>query len=160
VGERPRRKYTPDIERFLHGIVAEERLKGRLLGARHKQHMTNVQIYISRATVNTALAKIRKRQKEVHIRQEYELGQRLEYDFGEVRLECGEGMKPCYMAVFCSPAKRVESRPNQDVDVLRLSDERDKLLPQERKRAGKSVDCLRHQLFADTYRFSSLEATQ
>ncbi len=222
VGERPRRKYTPEIERFLHGIVAEERIKSRLLGARHKQHMTNVQIYekvveagydISRATVNTALAKIRKRQKEVHIRQEYELGQRLEYDFGEVRLDCGEGMKTYHMAVFCSPAsgfRWMYLYTNQKKDVFQDSHVRffemmggvywevvyDNMKNVVRKFIGKtdkelnpdlikmsmyygfqinvtncfrgnekgavekSVDYLRHQLFADTYRFSSLEAAQ
>jgi hypothetical protein len=41
--------------------------------------------------------------KEVFIRQEYEFGQRLEYDFGEVRLDCGEGLKTYHMAVFCAP---------------------------------------------------------
>ena len=54
-------------------------------------------------TINIALAEIRKRQKEVYILQEYELGDRLEYDFGEVILDCSEGIKAYHMAVLSSP---------------------------------------------------------
>jgi len=39
----------------------------------------------------------------VFIRQQYDLGDRLEYDFGEVKLDCGEGVKVYHMAVFSSP---------------------------------------------------------
>jgi len=82
------------------------------LGAGHKQKLTNKQIHqklvkagydISGVTINIALAEIRKRQKEVYIRQQYELGDRLEYDFGEVLLDCGEGIKTYHMAVLSSP---------------------------------------------------------
>jgi len=45
---------------------------------------------IGAVTINIALAKIRNRQREVFIRQEYDLGERLEYDFGEVQLDCGK----------------------------------------------------------------------
>ena len=37
------------------------------------------------------------------IRQQYELGNRLEHDFGEVFLDCGEGVKTYHMAVLSSP---------------------------------------------------------
>ena len=30
----------------------------------------------------------------------------MEYDFGEVRLDCGEGVKSYHMAVFCAPASK------------------------------------------------------
>ena len=58
---------------------------------------------IGAVTINIALAKIRNRQREVFIRQEYDLGERLEYDFGEVQLDCGEGVKTYHMAVLSSP---------------------------------------------------------
>jgi hypothetical protein len=99
----------------LHEILAEEKRKDRILGANHKQKLTNTQIRnklvtegfdISQPTINNALAEIRSRQKNVYIRQQYDLGDRLEYDFGEVRLDCGEGVKSYHMAVFCSPASR------------------------------------------------------
>lgn len=110
---RRKRKYTPELDARLREIVAEEKRKDRRMGKGHKQNLTNRQIHaklkeegydISEVTINIALADIRKKQKEVFIRQTYEFGERLEYDFGEVYLDCGEGMKTYHMAVFSSPA--------------------------------------------------------
>lgn len=112
---RTRHKFTPELEARLHEILAAEKRKDRILGANHKQKLTNNQIRdklveegfeISQATINNALAEIRHRQKNVYIRQQYDFGDRLEYDFGEVRLDCGEGVKTYHMAVFCAPASR------------------------------------------------------
>ena len=109
---RGRRKYTEELDKRLKEILKEEEAKTRLLGEGHKQKLTNKQIHkklenegfdISGVTINIALADIRKRQREVFIRQDYELGERVEYDFGEVRLDCGEGIKKYHMAVFSSP---------------------------------------------------------
>ena len=110
--KRKRRKYTEELDKRLKEILKEEARKDRLLGSGHKQKLTNRQIRqklvkegfdISEASINNALAGIRKRPKEVFIRQEYELGDRLEYDFGEVMLDCGAGVKTYHMAVFSSP---------------------------------------------------------
>jgi len=112
---RTRHKFTPELEERLHEILAEEKRKDRILGANHKQKLTNNQIRdklveegfdISQPTINNALAEIRSRQKNVYIRQQYDFGDRLEYDFGEVRLDCGEGVKSYHMAVFCAPASK------------------------------------------------------
>jgi hypothetical protein len=109
---RGRRKYTEELDKRLKEILKEEEAKTRTLGEGHKQKLTNTQIHaklekegfsISAVTINIALADIRKRQREVFIRQEYDLGDRLEYDFGEVRLDCGEGVKTYHMAVLSSP---------------------------------------------------------
>ena len=109
---RGRRKYTEELDNRLKEILKEEEAKTRILGEGHKQKLTNKQIHakleaegfdISAVTINIALAEIRKRGREVFIRQEYDLGDRLEYDFGEVRLDCGEGVKTYHMAVFSSP---------------------------------------------------------
>jgi hypothetical protein len=109
---RGRRKYTEELDKRLKAILKEEEYKDRLFGSGHKQKLTNKQIHqklvdegfdISGVTINIALAGIRKRQKEVFIRQRYELGDRLEYDFGEVFLDCGEGVKTYHMAVISSP---------------------------------------------------------
>jgi len=109
---RPRTKYTEALDARLREIVEEERAKTRRLGRGHKQKLSNRQIFekvreegfdIGEATVSVALAKIRSKLKEVFIRQEYCYGSRLEYDFGEVRLDCGEGIKTYHMAVFTSP---------------------------------------------------------
>jgi transposase len=110
--ERGRWKYTEEVEKRLKSILSEEERKKRLFGEKHKQKLTNKQIHaklisegyeISGVTINIELAKLRKRSKEVYIRQEYELGSRLEYDFGEVFLDCGEGVKTYHMAVLSSP---------------------------------------------------------
>jgi transposase len=110
--ERKKRKYTEEIDSRLREILAEERRKDTILGAGHKQKLTNKQIHqklidegfdISRATINVKLARIRDKKKEVFIRQQYDFGDRLEYDFGEVRLDCGEGVKTYHMAVLSSP---------------------------------------------------------
>ncbi|MDR1328621.1 MAG: hypothetical protein LBK23_03385, partial [Oscillospiraceae bacterium] len=103
------------LDARLREIAEEERGKTRRLGAGHKQKLTNRQIFekvrdegfdIGEATVSIALAKIRAKLKEVYIRQEYDFGDRLEYDFGEVRPDCGEGIKTYHMAVFSSPGSR------------------------------------------------------
>lgn len=112
---RTRHKFTPELEERLHEILAEEKRKDRILGANHKQGLTNSQIRnklvaegfdISQPTINNALAEIRSRQRNVYIRQQHDFGDRLEYDFGEVRLDCGEGVKSYHMAVFCAPASK------------------------------------------------------
>ena len=109
---RRRHKYTKELDERLKSILKDEARKDRLFGVGHKQKLTNKQIHqklvdegfdISGITINIALADIRKRQREVFIRQKYELGDRLEYDFGEVFLDCGEGVRTYHMAVLSSP---------------------------------------------------------
>jgi len=111
-GTRVRRKYTEELDKRLKAILKEEERKTQLFGPTHKQNLTNKQIHqklvdegfdISGITINIELANIRNRQKEVFIRQQYDLGDRLEYDFGEVFLDCGEGVKTYHMAVLSSP---------------------------------------------------------
>jgi hypothetical protein len=222
VGSRPKKKYTEEVDKYLRSIVESEMSKGRILGAFHKQSLTNTQIYekviaagheISAATINIALAKIRKRMKEAYIRQEYDLGQRLEYDFGEVRLDCGVGIRTYHMAVFCSPAsefrwlylytnqkkevfldshvrffemmcgsywevvydnmknvvKKFIGRTEKELnpDLIKMSmyygfeiNVTNCFRGNEKGSVEKSIDYLRNQIFADTYRFSSLEAAQ
>ena len=109
---RTRHKYTEEVDTRLKGILKEEEKKTRLLGPNHKQRLTNRQIHqklvtegfdVSEGTINISLARIRKRQREVFIRQQYDLGDRLEYDFGEVGLIIGGVKKVYHMAVLSSP---------------------------------------------------------
>jgi len=110
---RKKRKYTEEIETRLKEILKEEKRKDTLFGQGHKQNMTNKQIYeklksegidIGQSTINVALARLRTRPKQVFIRQEYDFGDRLEYDFGEVKLVIGGVVGTYYMAVFTSCA--------------------------------------------------------
>jgi transposase len=110
--ERKKRKYTEEIDIRLREILTEEARKGRILGVGHKQKLTNKQIHqklidegfdIGRCTINIYLARLRNKQKEVFIRQKYDYGCRLEYDFGEVRLMIGGELGTYHMAVLSSP---------------------------------------------------------
>ena len=106
-------KYTKEVESLLKEILESERKKNIILGVGHKQKMTNKQIFeviqdegydISFSTINNALRNLRSRQRQVFIRQQYEFGDRIEYDFGEVRLIIGGELGTYHMAVFASPA--------------------------------------------------------
>ena len=113
VSNRKTRKYTEEIEKRLKEVLESEKRKDVKLGAAHKQKMTNKQIFgiiksegydIGACTINNALARLRAKQKQVFIRQQYEYGDRVEYDFGEVRLIISGELKICHMAVFASTA--------------------------------------------------------
>jgi len=112
---RKKTKYTEEIENRLKEILESEKRKDSKLGHGHKQSMTNKQIFeilreeghdISYSTINNALTVMRGigKRKQVYIRQQYDFGDRLEYDFGEVRLVIGGETKAYHMAVFASPA--------------------------------------------------------
>jgi len=112
-GNRRPRKYTQEIDEMLDRILLEEEAKDGKLGGGHKQRLTGVQIYglikaaghdIGLSVVCAHIKEKRDRKKEVFIRQEYEYGQRLEYDFGEVRLVIGDIPGKYHIAVFSSPA--------------------------------------------------------
>jgi transposase len=105
------RKYTDEIEMRLKEILKNESRKDTILGANHKQKMTNKQIHallreegydIGIATIGKALARLRERPRNVYIRQQYGLGERLEYDFGEVKLIIGGVTGTYHMAVIAS----------------------------------------------------------
>lgn len=105
-------KYNESIDRFLDEILETENEKSRLLG-NHKQHLTNAQIYdmvkeagfdIGLTVVSDHIKQKRDRKKEVFIRQEYDYGERCEYDFGEVKLVIGGIAGTYHLAVIASPA--------------------------------------------------------
>ena len=105
-------KLTPEVFKRIADILTDEEEKKRILGNRHKQKLTATQIHqmlreegidIGLTTVTNAVREL-KAAKEVFIKQEYEFGDRLEYDFGEVRLVIDGKMQKYYLAVFASPA--------------------------------------------------------
>jgi transposase len=113
VNERKKRKYTEGVETRLKEILKEEKRKDAALGQGHKQSLTNKQIFeklrdegvdIGQSTINNALSKLRARPKQVYIRQMYDYGDRVEYDFGEVRLVIGGIVGVYHMALFTSAA--------------------------------------------------------
>ena len=113
VNGRVRRKYTEEIEERIKEILKEEKRKDAVLGAGHKQSLKNKQIHeklieegfnISLSTINNELSRLRAKPKQVYIRQTYDYGDRVEYDFGEVKLVIGGLLGVYHMALFTSCA--------------------------------------------------------
>ena len=106
-------KYTAEIDAAIDDILANEEKKCRELGMTHKQHLNCKQIHaaiiaqgfdIGLTTVSAHVGEKRKKTKEAFIRQQYDFGQRLEYDFGEVKLVIGGDLGTYHLAIFASPA--------------------------------------------------------
>ena len=107
-----RRKLTDDFFIQLQNILESEEEKKKILGT-NKQCLTKIQIYeilkksgfnIGYSTVVAEINKIKRSGNECFIRQHYEFGDRLEYDFGEVKLVINGITKKYYIAVLSSPA--------------------------------------------------------
>ena len=105
-------KYTPEIDKAIDELLESEAEKARELGENNKQKLTVRQIHgLLRAAghdigLTTVIMKVKdKRAKiaEAFIRQEYDFGDRIEYDFGEVKLVIDGVVGKYYLAVFGSP---------------------------------------------------------
>ncbi len=110
--KRKCRKYTKEIDSYLDEILSDEEEKCKILRT-NKQQLTQYQIYdliiekgfvISRSTICNKIREKRNKPKECFIRQDYDFGDRLEYDFGEVKLEIDGKVGTYHMAVLSSPA--------------------------------------------------------
>ena len=109
---RIRRKITPECLKSLENILNDEDKKTKVLGT-NKQSLTKQQIHellknqgfdISYSSVVLEIKRIKQIGKECFIKQDYEYGDRLEYDFGEVKLVINGIVKKYYIAVLSSPA--------------------------------------------------------
>lgn len=109
---RIRRKVTPEFLQALEKILEDEEKKAKVLGT-NKQALTKRQIYellkkqgfsLSYSTVVLEMKRIKNLGNECFIRQDYDFGDRLEYDFGEVKLVINGITKKYYIAVLSSPA--------------------------------------------------------
>ncbi|NLJ58710.1 MAG: IS21 family transposase [Tissierellia bacterium] len=109
---RARHKYTDEIDKLLDEILEEEKEKDKNLGT-HRQNLTQLQIHkritdagydISKSTIALKVKEKRNKSKECFIKQIYDFADRLEYDFGEVKLLIDGKKTKFYMAVFSSPA--------------------------------------------------------
>lgn len=109
---RVRRKVTPEFLNALEKILEDEEKKIKVLGT-NKQALTKQQIYellrnqgfdVSYSSVVLEIKKIKQSGNECFIRQDYDLGDRLEYDFGEVKLVINGNVRRYYLAVLSSPA--------------------------------------------------------
>lgn len=109
---RKSRKYSDEIDKLVDEILESEIEKSKILG-NHKQQLTQKQIHqavidagfeISLSTISNKVREKRKKAKECFIKQTYDLGDRLEYDFGEVKLVIDGIAATYHMAVLSSPA--------------------------------------------------------
>lgn len=109
---RVRRKITPECLKALENILIDEEKKTKILGT-NKQALTKQQIYellkkqgfdISYSSVVLEIKRIKQVGNECFIKQDYEFGDRLEYDFGEVKLVINGILRKYYIAVLSSPA--------------------------------------------------------
>lgn len=108
---RKPRKYTVEMDQFLDEILEDEKEKCKVLGT-NKQQLTQLQIYelivnegfeISQSTITNKIREKREKSKECFIKQDYDYGDRLEYDFGEVKLVIDGTIGTYHMAVLSSP---------------------------------------------------------
>lgn len=112
VENRTCRKYSKELDAYIDEILDNESEKCKLLGTK-KQQLTQLQIFqmvkeqgfdIGCSTVTNKIREKRKNSKECFIRQDYEFGDRLEYDFGEVKLLINGLLDTYHIAVLSSPA--------------------------------------------------------
>ena len=112
VSSRKPIKYTQGIDKALNTILENEKTKARELGENNKQKLTNKQIHgmlraqghdIGITVISEKVKEKRNKIAEAFIRQEYDYGDRLEYDFGEVKLVIDGIVGKYYLAVFGSP---------------------------------------------------------
>jgi DNA-binding transcriptional regulator YhcF (GntR family) len=108
---RKSRKYTDEMDQFLDEILEDEKEKCKVLGA-NKQQLTQLQIYeliikegfeISQSTITNKIREKRNKTKECFIKQDYDYGDRLEYDFGEIKLVIDGILGTYHIAVLSSP---------------------------------------------------------
>lgn len=112
VSTRRPKKYTEEMDEAINLLLESESEKAQELGENNKQKLTNKQIHgllrsqgydIGISTVSHRLKEKRNKLAEAFIRQEYNYGDRLEYDFGEVKLVLNGVVGKYYLAVFGSP---------------------------------------------------------
>ena len=105
-------KYNDEMDEAINKIMESETEKAQELGERNKQKLTIAQIHgllraqghdIGLSTVASHVKEKRRKQAEAFIRQEYDFGQRVEYDFGEIKLVINGVVGKYYLAVFGAP---------------------------------------------------------
>ena len=109
---RTYRKYTPELDQRIDELLEMEKEKNQLFGA-HKQKLTATSIFeivqsegfdIGKTTIVNQVREKRNNKKEAYIRQSYDLGYRVEFDFGEVKLWINNEVRKYTLAIFSAPA--------------------------------------------------------
>ena len=109
---RTNKKLTPELSARLDEILAAEAKKDEVLG-RHKQSLSRKQIFdlVKEEGFDVGYTSICKfvnakleKAKEAFIAQDYDFGERFEYDFGEAKLLIAGVLRKIQIAVMCCPA--------------------------------------------------------
>lgn len=126
---RKKVKYTEEVDNLLNQILESERIKDLKL-KNHKQALSITQIHkmiinegydISYPSIVNYVREKRNKTKECFIKQQYDFGDRLEYDFGEVKLMIAGKRETLSLAVMSSPASNFRWAylyKNQKADVF------------------------------------------
>lgn len=110
--KRKARAFTPEVNQKMEELIHLEEIKSKKLGL-HKQSLTAKHVHellleegfsISYRTTAHYWSKLKKKSPESYIRQAYNLGERVEFDFGEVKLEIKGVVQTYHLAVFAAPA--------------------------------------------------------
>jgi len=108
------RKYTKEIDKIIDELLGIDDERNALL-PNNKLTITSTDIYeyihkqgfdISKSSVFNYVREKRQTYQEAFIKQEYLLGHRVEFDFGEVKLLINGRAKKYYLAVFYAPASK------------------------------------------------------
>jgi len=128
---RQKVKFTKEVEKIVVEMLTNDYVKIRDLGSETKLRLTNQMILselesrgynLSLTTVSIYTRILKERVKEAYIKQHYNLGDRAEFDFGEVKLIINNVKTKLYLAVFSSPASNyrfVRMYDNQGMEVFK-----------------------------------------
>lgn len=130
--KRQPRVFTKEIQQRMQDFWDEEVLKTERLG-KHKQALSAKQVHlrlitegfsISYRTVATYWKKFKESYKPAYIKQTYSLGERVEFDFGELKLWINGKSQTVYLSVWASPASGffwAYLHRNQSMEAFRSS---------------------------------------
>ena len=105
------RVFNGDVEKRFKEIIAISEEKDRVLGP-NKQNLTATRIWeilnsegysIGKTTIANAYRKYKEKTRECYVRQEYDYGYRVEYDFHIIKLKVGDKIKKYHQVTFVCP---------------------------------------------------------
>lgn len=109
---RKKRAFTTEVKSRMEDLIEDEKVKDQRLGS-HKQKLNAKQVHeiledegfkISYRTTAKYWSELNQKSAEAFIQQRYDFGDRLEFDFGEIKLLIEDTTRTFYLAVLASPA--------------------------------------------------------
>ena len=127
---RKKRKFTKEIEMRVDEIIADETRKMEVYGPYHKNKRNLKDFYeilieegkdISYSAVCKHVGPKLKKAREAFIKQNYDYGDRVEFDFGERKITIAGKVQKVYVAVLCCAATNFRDfyvYPNQKLEAF------------------------------------------